>query len=52
MSMAKKVGIWVLIIFVAWYLLTNPDGAAAFGSHLLHGLRSAGRSLSSFLSHL
>jgi hypothetical protein len=52
MSMVRKVVIWAVVIFAVWYLFTNPDGAAAFGSHLLSGLRSAGRSLASFLSHL
>jgi hypothetical protein len=50
--MVRKIVMWALIVFVVWYLLTNPDGAAAFGSHLLNGLKSLGRSLSSFVSHL
>ena len=48
----KKVVGWLLVIFVVWYLLTNPDGAATFGSHLLNGLKHAGNALSTFLSHL
>lgn len=48
----KKIVMWVLVVFVVWYLLTNPDGAAAFGSHVLNGLKSAGKSLSTFISHL
>ncbi len=48
----KKIVMWLLIIFVVWYLLTDPAGAAAFGHHVLNGLKSAGKSLSTFLSHL
>jgi hypothetical protein len=48
----KKIVGWLLAIFVVWYLLTNPDGAAHFGQHLLSGLRSAGDSLSKFVSSL
>jgi hypothetical protein len=49
---ARKIVVWVLVVFAVWYLLTNPDGAAAFGSHVLNGLKSAGKSLSTFLSQL
>ena len=48
----KKVVTWLLVVFAVWYLFTNPDGAATFGSHVLHGLKTAGNSLSSFVSHL
>lgn len=48
----RKIVLWALVIFAVWYLLTNPDGAAAFGSHILNGLKSAGTSFSTFISHL
>ena len=48
----KKILMWALIVFVVFYLFTNPDGAANFVSHALSGLKSAGKSLSTFLSHL
>jgi hypothetical protein len=48
----RKIVVWVLVVFAVWYLLTNPDGAATFGSHILNGLKSAGNSLSTFVSHL
>lgn len=48
----KKIVGWLLVVFVVWYLLTNPDGAAHFGQHLLNGLRSAGDSLAKFVSSL
>lgn len=48
----KKIVMWALIVFVVFYLFTNPDGAAGFVSHVLNGAKSAGKSLSTFLSHL
>jgi len=50
--MVKKILLWALVVFVAWYLLTDPGGAATFVSHVLNGLKSAGRSLSTFVSKL
>jgi hypothetical protein len=49
---AKKIVGWLIVVFVVWYLLTNPDGAAHFGQHVLNGLRSAGQSLAKFVSSL
>jgi len=48
----KKIVGWLIVLFVLFYVLTNPDGAAAFGQHVLHGLRSAGQSLAKFVSSL
>ena len=45
----RKIVVWALVVFAVWYLLTNPDGAAAFGSHILNGLKEAGKSLSTFI---
>jgi hypothetical protein len=50
--MVKKVVTWALVVFVVFYLLTDPNGAAAFVSHVLNGLKSAGHSLSTFVSKL
>jgi hypothetical protein len=50
--MVRKVLVWALVVFVVWYLLTDPNGAATFVSHVLNGLKSAGRSLSTFVSKL
>jgi hypothetical protein len=43
---------WALVAFAVFYLLTDPSGAAGFAHGLLDGLRSAGHSLSSFVSNL
>jgi hypothetical protein len=48
----KKIVGWLLAVFAVWYLLTNPDGAAAFGRAILHGLESVGQSLAKFVSSL
>jgi hypothetical protein len=51
-AMVKKIVTWALVVFVVFYLLTDPNGAAHFVSNVLDGLKSAGRSLSTFVSKL
>ena len=50
--MLRKVITWAIVIFVIYYLATDPTGAA----HALHsafgGLRSAGNSLARFVNQL
>jgi hypothetical protein len=48
----KKIVGWLLVVFVVFYLLTDPNGAAKFLSSVIHDLKSAGTSLSTFVSHL
>jgi hypothetical protein len=50
--MVRKIVVWALVVFVVFYLLTDPNGAATFVSHVLNGLKSAGHSLSTFVSKL
>lgn len=50
--MVKKIVIWALVAFAVYFLLSDPDGAARLVSHLFGDLRSAGHSLSSFVSSL
>lgn len=50
--MLTKIAGWALIAFAAYYLATDPAGAAGVVVGVLHGLRSAAGSLSSFASHL
>jgi hypothetical protein len=49
--MLTRLAGWALIAFAAYFLLTNPDGAAAFVHSLLDGLQHAASSMSSFASH-
>jgi hypothetical protein len=51
-AMVKKILVWALVVFVVFYLLTDPNGAATFVSHVFNGLKSAGKSLSTFVSNL
>jgi len=50
--MVNKLIGWALVAFVVFYVLINPDGAAALAAHLFDALRSAARSLSSFVGSL
>ena len=49
--MLTRIAGWALVAFLAYYLLTNPDGAAGVVQGILHGLGSAASSLSQFASH-
>jgi len=42
---------WAAAAFAAWYLLTDPYGAASVVLGILHGLGSAANSLSWFANH-
>jgi len=49
---AKKIATWAAIIFVAYYLLTSPTGAANFVHNVLNLLKEAGSSIATFLNSL
>ena len=49
--MITKIAGWAAVGFAAWYLLTNPDGAAGVVLGILHGLQAAASSLSRFANH-
>jgi hypothetical protein len=48
----KKIVGWLVVIFLAWYLVTRPTGAAAAVHHVFNGLKSVGSSLATFLNRL
>jgi hypothetical protein len=50
--MLKKVITWAIVVFIVYYLVSNPHGAAGTVHGVAHGLRSAGASLSKFVSSL
>ena len=50
--MLKRIITWAIVIFVAFYLLTQPRGAANAISSLLNLLRDAGNSLATFVNSL
>jgi hypothetical protein len=49
--MTRIIG-WLLVAFAAYYLFTNPDGAAALVHGILNWLEHFASSLSSFAGHL
>jgi len=48
----KKIITWAIVIFIVFYLLTQPQGAANAINNLLHLLRDAGNSLATFVNSL
>jgi hypothetical protein len=48
----RKVITWAIVIFIVYYLATDPTGAAGFLKNALHGLQSAGNSMSKFVNKL
>jgi hypothetical protein len=48
----KKIVTWAIVIFLAFYLVTNPTGAAHAMTNLLNLLRNAGNSLATFFNSL
>jgi hypothetical protein len=51
MNIRKVVG-WAIVIFLAWYLITNPTGAAHVMTGLLNALKGVGNSLATFFNSL
>jgi hypothetical protein len=51
-NVLRKVITWSIVIFVIYYLATDPGGAADFLKNALHGLQSAGNSMSKFVNKL
>jgi hypothetical protein len=48
----RKIITWAIVIFLLYYLATNPGGAAHALHNALNGLKSAGNSMSQFVSKL
>ncbi|HEV2374852.1 MAG TPA: hypothetical protein VGS19_22170 [Streptosporangiaceae bacterium] len=48
----KKILTWAIVIFLAYYLVTKPTGAANAVHNLFNLLKSAGNSVASFLGAL
>ena len=48
----KKIITWGAIIFVVFYLVTQPTSAGHLINSAFHGLRDAGQSLARFVSSL
>jgi hypothetical protein len=50
--MLKKIITWAIVIFLAFYLITQPTGAANVIHGLVDLLRDAGNSLATFVNSL
>lgn len=50
--MLKKVVTWAIVIFIVYYLATQPTGAANFVHHVFNGLHSAANSMAKFVDSL
>ena len=48
----KPIITWTIVIFLAYYLVTQPTGAGHFIHSILNGLKSAGSSLATFLNSI
>jgi hypothetical protein len=48
----KKTITWLIIIFVVFYLVTQPASSGHLITSGFHGLRSAGNSLATFVRSL
>jgi hypothetical protein len=51
MNLKKVIG-WAVVIFIAWFLITNPTGAAHVMTNLLNALKGVGNSLATFFTSL
>jgi hypothetical protein len=50
--MLKKVITWAIVIFIVYYLATDPTGAANFVHNIWNGLKTAAGSLATFVNSL
>jgi hypothetical protein len=48
----KKIVGWAVVVFLAWYLITQPTAAGHAVHNLLDLLRQAGTSVATFLNSL
>jgi hypothetical protein len=48
----RKVITWAIVIFIVYYLATDPTGAAHALQQAFNGLKSAGNSMSRFVNKL
>jgi len=50
--MVRKIITWGLVIFVIFYLVTDPTGAATIVHNIFHGLHSLATSMTTFVNSL
>jgi hypothetical protein len=50
--MLKKIITWAIVLFVVFYIATQPAGAAGFVHSAYNGLHSAANSMARFVNSL
>lgn len=50
--MLKKVITWGIVIFVIYYMVSNPHGAGGVVHSALNGMKGLGNSISGFVASL
>jgi hypothetical protein len=50
--MLRKIITWALVLFVVFYVATQPTGAADFVHHAYNGLHDAANSMAQFVNSL
>ena len=48
----KKVLGWAVVVFLAWYLFTQPSAVGNAITNLLHQLQQVGATISNFLTSI
>lgn len=51
MNLKKVIG-WAIVIFIGWYVITNPHAAASTVNGIKTGLGNVASSLTAFLTSL
>jgi hypothetical protein len=48
----RKILIWAVVIFIIYYLATDPTGAGSLLHHAFNGLKEAGQQMTKFVNSL
>jgi phosphate/sulfate permease len=43
---------WAIVLFIIFYVATQPSGAAGFAHHIYNGLHDAANSMATFVNSL
>jgi hypothetical protein len=50
--MLRKIITWAIVLFIVFYIATQPTGAAGFVHHFYNGLHAAANSMAQFVNSL
>jgi hypothetical protein len=51
-QMLRKIITWAIVLFIVFYVATQPTGAAGFVHHAYNGLHDAANSMAQFVNSL